>query len=263
MKKKLLLFMAMAFTFFAVPLTAHAETYTGGEGWNVDFDGNNLNSTFKSSDVNDSIQKLQPGDTVNISLDLHNSYDALTDWYMTNEVLQSLEDSQSVANGGAYSYILTYVDPDGTEELIYSSETIGGENAGISEKGLHQATGNMEDFFYLGGLDMGETAQIRLTVALEGETQGNDYQDTLAKLQMNFAVEVLEDIPGITVDENGNRIRKRTVAGDGISQFITLGKVRSVKTGDDMVSVPFSIVTLLLGIGFVVLAFYKKKKEAE
>ena len=51
MKKKVLLFMAMAFAFFAVPLTAHAETYAGGEGWYVDFDGINLNSTFKCSDV--------------------------------------------------------------------------------------------------------------------------------------------------------------------------------------------------------------------
>lgn len=31
-----------------------------------------------------------------------------------------------------------------------------------------------------------------MTVALDGETQGNGYQDTLAKLQMNFAVEKVE-----------------------------------------------------------------------
>ena len=31
---------------------------------------------------------------------------------------------------------------------------------------------------------------ISLVVSLDGETQGNDYQDTLADLQMNFAVEL-------------------------------------------------------------------------
>ena len=36
---------------------------------------------------------------------------------------------------------------------------------------------------------------ITLEVALDGETQGNSYQDTLADLQMNFAVELRDDLP--------------------------------------------------------------------
>ena len=32
-------------------------------------------------------------------------------------------------------------------------------------------------------------------MALDGETQGNSYQDTLADLQMNFAVELRDDLP--------------------------------------------------------------------
>ena len=264
MKNKIFVFAAVVLAFLSVPLVVHAETYSGGNGWNVTFDGTNLNSTFKSSDVNDTMRQLQPGDTVNITLQLHNTYDALTDWYMTNEVLQSLEDSQSVANGGAYSYVLTYIDPTGASELIYSSETIGGENAGIQDQGLHQATGTLEDFFYLGDLDIGETAQILLTVSLEGETQGNDYQDTLAKLQMNFGVEVLDDIVGVTIDENGNRIRRRISTGStGVPGMV----VRSVKTGDDMASTPFILTTLLLGVAFVILGIFKSvrdgKKEAE
>ena len=268
MKNKIFVFAAVVLAFLSVPLVVHAETYSGGNGWNVTFDGTNLNSTFKSSDVNDTMRPLQPGDTVNITLQLHNTYDALTDWYMTNEVLQSLEDSQSVANGGAYSYVLTYIDPTGASELIYSSETIGGENAGIQDQGLHQATGTLEDFFYLGDLDIGETAQILLTVSLEGETQGNDYQDTLAKLQMNFGVEVLEDIVGVTIDENGNRIRRRLVGASASgTEYVSLGVVRSVKTGDDMASTPFILTTVLLGVAFVILGIFKSvrdgKKEAE
>ena len=41
---------------------------------------------------------------------------------MTNQVLQSLEDSQSVASGGAYSYILSFTAPDGSNRILYSSE---------------------------------------------------------------------------------------------------------------------------------------------
>ena len=75
----------------------------------------------------------------------------------------------------------------GGETVLYSSEVVGGE--GAKEEGLHQATNGLEDYFYLGRLSKDEQAMIRLYVQLDGETQGNAYQDTLAKLQMNFAVE--------------------------------------------------------------------------
>ena len=44
----------------------------------------------------------------------------------------------------------------------------------------------MEDYFYLDRLDKNETGTVELEVGLEGETQGNAYQNTLAKLQLNF-----------------------------------------------------------------------------
>ena len=39
-------------------------------------------------------------------------------------------------------------------------------------------------------LAKGDKGRITLEVELDGETQGNDYQNTLADLQMNFAVEL-------------------------------------------------------------------------
>ena len=44
-------------------------------------------------------------------------------------------------------------------------------------------------FFSLDTLEPGENGTVNLTVGLDGESQGNIYQDTLAKLMMNFAVE--------------------------------------------------------------------------
>ena len=64
---------------------------------------------------------------VNDALRQMNEDKEKTDWYMTNEVLKSLEDSVSVAEGGAYTYILTYKDAAGTETVLYSSEVVGGE----------------------------------------------------------------------------------------------------------------------------------------
>ena len=55
--------------------------------------------------------------------------------------------------------------------------------------GLHEATSALKDYFYLDTLTTGQTGKVTLNVALDGESQGNRYQDTLADLQMNFAVE--------------------------------------------------------------------------
>lgn len=223
----------------AVSVTARAEEFSGGDGWSVTFDGSQMTSTFKNTDIDDAVYQLQPGDTVTIHLKLANAYSANTDWYMTNEVLQSLEDSQTVAEGGAYSYILKYVNPKGESNLLYSSDDVGGESINESGEGLRQATDSLEDYFYLDTLAAGEEGEITLVVKLEGETQGNTYQDTLAKLQMNFAVELTSTATG-THTPGGN------TPGNKI-----------IKTGDNSKVLMYSLLALLAGLICAGLAFYK------
>ena len=199
MKRKIMcLVMAAAMT-VGMSTTVFAEDFQGEKSWNVTFNGEGMESNFQSSEMTEEIYRIQPGDTIELQVGVGNSSGSETDWYMTNEVLQSLEDTQSVAEGGAYAYELTYVDPDGEETVLFSSETVGGESSAGGE-GLHQATGSLEDYFYLGRLDSRETGSVHLRVQLDGETQGNDYQDTLARLQMNFAV---EEVEANTVVEKG------------------------------------------------------------
>ena len=152
---------------------------------------------------------------------------------MTNEVLQTLEDSQSVAEGGAYTYILTYVGADG-EEVLYSSEAVGGEGDSEAGEGLHQATDALEDYFYLDQLAEGESGYVQLVVKLDGETQGNAYQDTLAKLIMNFAVEKVND----------DKIYKE-----------------SAKTGDFAPMMSMSFAALIGGLLLLFFSFMMLKKR--
>ena len=107
MKKKLCSLFLILLLAAGSTLTAHAEDYIGGNGWYVRFVGNKMESNFKSSDIADAISALQPGDSIAISISLENKDTSATDWYMTNKVLQSLEDSQNVAEGSAYTYVLT------------------------------------------------------------------------------------------------------------------------------------------------------------
>ena len=59
-----------------------------------------MESNFSSADISDAVYALQPGDSVTIRLELENKSSQATDWYMTNQVLSSLEDSSDTARGG-------------------------------------------------------------------------------------------------------------------------------------------------------------------
>lgn len=235
MKKKVLCLLLMAVMILGSTLTAHAEDYEGSKDWNVSFNGEALDSNFKSTQLTEDILNIQPGDSITLWINLKNVDDQKVDWYMTNEVLQSLEDSNQAAGGGAYTYILSYFDKEGVETVLYSSAVVGGEGgSGISE-GLHQATDGLEDYFYLDRLDSGETGVIQLYVQLDGETQGNDYQNTLARLKMNFAVEKVND---------------------GIQRGSD-----AVKTGDNSPVVVFSTIALVSGLVLLVAALVLMRRK--
>ena len=254
MKKKWLA-SVLALLLAVTPITAYAEDFSGGDGWKVSFDGKKMTSTFKNTDIDDKIYEMEPGDTVDFHIQLKNEYKQTTDWYMTNKVLESLEDAQTVAEGGAYSYILTYIKQDGTKETLYSSEEVGGETKNASGEGLHQATNSLKDYFYLDRLKSGQSGEITLKVKLEGETQGNTYQDTLAKLQMNFAVELVDDstTPG-TPDNPTKTPSKKTPSRT------------TVKTGDNSRVLLYSVIALIAGLvcaGAVVYNVRQNREDAE
>ena len=202
MKKKVLC-LAMALVMLAGgSLTAHAEELKGQDGWRAEFNGKKIVSNFDSGTLADEAGNVQPGDSITLKVEIKNSDTGSTDWYMTNEAIQSLEDAADVAKGGAYSYRLAYTGPKGQEIEIYNSENVGGEST----------TGKLE------GLEPGKSGTVTLKVTVEGETQNNDYQKTLAKLQMTFAVEkvtasVVKHTPG-KVHTEIRMITNRVQTGD-------------------------------------------------
>lgn len=250
MKKKLLGAMLSLALVLGLSTSCLAETITGGDNWNVYFTPEEkMESTFRSSEMTESISGMQPGDTAIFNVTLGNQHGTTTDWYMTNKVLYSLEDRSNNKGtmGGAYTYLLTYTSPDGTVSIIFDSETIGGEGESEAGIGLHQATDALEDFFFLDTLEQGQTGHITLKIELDGETQGNDYQDTLADLQMNFAVMLRS--AGEYGDEGGNERHPEYVV-----------------TGDETNLKPFFFIAagaaaVLIFLGIFGVADRRKRKE--
>ena len=212
--------------------SAAAESVTSDRLHVVYTTAGKLDSDFGSGDIQSAASVLQPGDELTVGLELRNENAENTDWYMTNEVLHSLEDRSLIAAGGAYTYLLTYTNTAGNTTILFSSETVGGDQVIDGEEGLHEATHGLEDYFYLDSLRTGQKGTITLKVALDGETQGNDYQDTLADLQMNFAVEVGNPLPG---------------------ESRTSTTVEIVRTGDDRALLPYYIVMIVSGTMLMIM----------
>ena len=232
MKKKILCLAMTVIMAAGVHTTAFAKDSQGADRWQVNFTGGKMDSNFKSSDVTDELANIQPGDSIELKVQLKNSDSTDTDWYMTNEVIQTLEDAQSSAEGDAYEYKLTYVGSDNAEKVLYDSSTVGGE--GASKAGD----------FYLGRLASNNTGTVHLTVGVEGETQGNGYQLTLAKLRMNFAVEKVS--AGKTITKN--KIVKTT---------------NTVKTGDTARILLFCVLALISGLILLAYGIYTLNKNTK
>lgn len=257
MKRKFMVLLLAFCLMSCMALDVHAEEVNGKSGLQVTFtSGGEMSTNFSGQSLTDEIRGAQPGDTINLTLNLKNENANDTNWYMTNEVLSSLEDDSEAA-GGAYTYILTYTNSEGEETVLYSSDTVGGMDEGDRPQevgaGLNEATYALEDYFYLDTYSYGQGGTITLQVVLDGETQVNSYMDTLARLQMNFAVEY---VPRLTyVDE--------TVTDDSAI------RTTIVRTGDDTNLVPFFIAMACSGGLLLALAIYnvkqgkKEKRRAE
>lgn len=253
MKKRYGCIALAAFLLAGNVLTVHAEDYEGKSGWKAEFTGDGIESNFGMAEFAEQVENLLPGDSITINVSVKNSSNKDADWYMSNQVIQSLEDSDGTnASGGAYTYELTWKGT-GSPTTLYSSESVGGEKsilgrarAGAGE-GLHEATESLEDFFYLDTLGNGGTGTITLRVALNGETQGNDYQNTLAKLKLNFAVE--EVAPG-----ESRRITRR-------GEDTIVYSPGAVQTSDPAKLMFWSVATLISGLGLLICAVLYQKRS--
>lgn len=183
----------------------------------------------KNFDVYQAFDGLEPGDTRSYHIHLTNSYPKTTRWYMSNSVIKTLEENG--IEGGSYQYFLTYTSPSGTITTLFpktdeTNEMIG-NNVDGGRVGLNEATEDLEKFFLLDTLNTNEKGLVTLTVYLEGETQDNSYQNTVARIKMNFAAEI--------------------VGGTG-------SNATAVKTGDENNLTPYYIGMIIAGLLFLYLA---------
>ncbi len=219
--------------------------------WTVTFTKDEeLSSNFDSKEINEVIGAMQPGDTAIFTVNVVSEHGDASDWYLKNSVVQALEESTKAAKagGGAYAYTLTYKGNSSSEydKELFNSDMVGGDSSADDPEGLKQATSSLEEWAYLGTLSTGESGKIELTVSLDGESQGNRYQDTVADILIQLAVEVPDEVeptptekpdkpdqptptPRIKVIKNGDKAVKtktpttRPKTGDAQKPYLYFG----------------------------------------
>ena len=244
MKRTRILVLALAAVLLlALPAVALADHLKGSTDWQVTFNSQGkMVDNFSQEQWADDIGQLQPGDDITFTVNLEHAHPTACDWYMSNDVLKSLE--EGYASGSAYSYYLTYTGPSGSTRVLYDSNRVGGDD---TEEGLGDATSGLKDYFYLDNLKKGQTGEVQLVVGLDGETEGNAYFDTLAQVQMQFAVEM---------GSSSSSTHKTTSSSRN-----------TVRTGDDTNLFPFFVAMAVSGALLLALAVYslvtRRREEKE
>lgn len=229
----------------ALPATALADHVEGRSGWYVEYnESGRLDDNYSSKAFAEDVSKLQPGDDITLTVETRQSNETPADWYISNEVIKSLEDGD--ASGSAYGYKLTYEGSAGSKTL-YASESVGGTG---SSAGLAEATNAMDGYFYLGTLSKGDTGKVVLNVSLDGETEGNAYFDTLAQLGLKFAVEP-QVSPERRTEHTTNTTNVQTESTNQANRTRTPSGPLA-KTGD--MSSVFPLYLAIAGLGIICLA---------
>lgn len=268
MRKKIAAFACAFMMVLSMPGVAHAETSTV-EG-SVTFTAENKLDSNGTTDLNAAVGAMQPGDEIIINIQVGNTSGQAANYYMTNEVMSSLEDTEGTnASGGAYEYVLTYTDSNGTTTDLFRSTALGGSGATVDDRvGLKGATSGLEEYIFLETLESGRTGTVTLQVGLDGETQGNSYQGTAANLQMNFAVDTDTSVTR-EVTETINRVETVEVVddtnpgtdGDGNGNGSGRRNGNVVRTSDESNMIPFVIAAGVSGFLLLILAIFSLKER--
>lgn len=243
-KTTILLFtLVVAFGLTCGSAFANSE-HISGEAW---FDGDAIESDFSSEEIADAVTNMQPGDDLSVTIQYRNDYKKKTDWYMANEILQTLEkadEARKVPEGtgtpenGGYTYTLTHKDNKGKETILFSNEEVGGDAKPNNMEGLEQATNALDDWFYIQSISKGQKGTLKLKIKFDGETEVNDYMDTDGGVMFKFAVDISDE--GHPGDEP---------------------KYHHAKTGDNFPLLWLFLLMMLAGLLMLLLLLKKKKNE--
>ena len=190
---------------------------------------------------------ISAGDEVEVVVELKNDSKNMTDWYMANDIATKMEKS-TAESGGAYTYILRYIDSDGKPTELYNSKAV--DVAANDSFAAAQKNG-----FYLDRLGAGEKASVSLYMKLDGETVNNDYQGGNIEMNLDFTV---EEITSNTIKKEVTKIKEETVITYEPPVVVA---AKGASTGDSAPVMVFSMIAFASAAALAVIAIKMMKKN--
>ena len=221
---------------------------------------NNPSVTFTEADqlilsdtsLGNVFEGMAAGDERTLAIEVKNENKNTTDFYMSAEAIQSLEEANK-ANGGAYRITLMVND-----SVIYSNNSIGGASSEgtTTSKGLYDVK-ELKDKLFVATLKTSEKAIVKFTMGLDGEAitnnESNSYSNAVG--QFNFEFQAAYD------GDKGLTVINREVVTINPNR-VPLAN-RPVATGDTTNVWPI-VLAFLVGVLLVITAIIIliKKKRA-
>lgn len=234
----------------------------------VTFDGSSEMKYEGAEQFAENFSDMYPGESRTQEIIICNQDDREAEFFLQSQVLQAFEESVE-ASGAAYNISLklsaqedSYVIYGGTEED--ESARIGGDEEGL--KNLNGSLGDGE-WIYLTELAPGEEAVLEMMVALDGESNTNDYMEAIGTFEFVFGAEYPEEAPKAEpqiiphyVKGDPTYVTKEVKGADTVTRVI-----QRVKTGDTAPILAFAAAAgaALAVILVLVAAGRKKDRKAD
>ncbi|WNV56989.1 MucBP domain-containing protein [Oscillospiraceae bacterium NTUH-002-81] len=221
-------------------------------GPTVTFDGKQIvYSNYEVTDFGDAFDNMLPSETRTQEIILKNADQRAVDFYMSAQVLKSL---QEIGEDNAFYHVSLDLVQNGTFTRIYGDgqelATVGGSNNGA--RGLKELDDTLDDYYLLAVLKGGETAKLQLTVELDGESGDNVYMARDGKIQFDFRVQY----------DDPKAPEVITVKGDPVVHVVKKVQTvyRGVKTGDQA-PVAILLGVLVLSVILMIVVIVRRKKK--
>ncbi len=258
-----------------------AEAEGPSYNWEVTYTGKAFTSTY---DENAAVLKnAMPGDIIIYSVDYINGseYES-ADFYMSADVVKSLEDGAK-AQGGAYSFRIIKNKDTASEEKLFDSETVGGD--ATESVGLNQVSGKDGAYFALGSVKKGDRGNVTVEITLDGDSQTNNYMAAKANLNIKFGAEDSSSA------KYSKTVKETKTTTSTVNQYVPVSEKKSIvkqviktldngtevvsidesqvplanpQTGDSIIPFAVCLFMFLLGmslIGFYIKLMMDRKKE--
>ena len=257
MKKKITAVLAAMITCALASTTVFA-----ADAPQVIFDGNSKEFVYdtSNSDFGDAFKDIIPGETRTLNFSIKNTSDENLQFYFTAKTANDF----TAAEGAAYGITFSR-----DSENFYTG-TLGGKSGSLTNLQVGNAgTGasSLTDRLLVASLAPGENQSISMTMTLDGETAGNDYQGKEAKFAFTFLAAYDNSVPTtVTVHNPGeNIVTNKTTYGSDSTVYSTKsaevkGYTTKVKTGDT--SNTAALLVLMIAAGAVITIVVATRRKA-